>query len=79
MTPEMVKAMLGAWIKHSLEPMLRAALEASIPADLICGSLVGACASVARRAGWTKEQLVELVASHWDRAEKSAREAPLAD
>lgn len=61
MNPQMLKAVIGAWTKATVEPMIKAAYAASIPAELICGVLVGVAIKVARQASWTDEQIVELV------------------
>lgn len=66
MNADMPKAMLMAWINASLVPALKDKAQAAVIAVDIVGLLVGAAVGVAKRVGWTQEDLVRVVRTVWE-------------
>lgn len=67
MTPEMAKAMLEAWIKYTLLPIVEGAIKSRIPLSQIAAVLASSAVRVAKQAQMSRDDLMALIADSWDR------------
>lgn len=76
MTAEMSRAMAEAWIKGVLVPFIKSAASSAIPTAEICGILAGALVGITKKAGWTQQQLLDVVSATWEPAEPAPKAPP---